>query len=214
MVVSTDFQYYKQFGQEVQCEMIKFVPHTHIFSSDYKAMFDRVSNTGCFFSKLQTSYIEFSIPCQCNVYCYYGNYSDGGGKANHAMKIYKNNGGVYTEYGITSALEVNSWVLFIGELGAGTYKLVPYDGEYAYTLLNELYFEQVDNGIYLIKQGVNHYTIDSTGLTKVLELEGKTSLTQEDYLTYGFEGLNNLNNHINSFTGKIKILRYIEKKGF
>lgn len=211
MIVSTDFEHYKQFDQEVQCEMIKFVPHTHIFSSDYNAMFDRVSNTGCFFSKLQTSYIEFSIPCQCNVYCYYGNYSDGGGKANHAMKIYKNNNGTYVEYGVTSTLETNSWVLFIGELGAGTYKLVPYEGEYAYTLLNELYFEQVDNGIYLIKQGGNYYSVDDTGLINVTLLKDKVNLEQNDYLTYGFRNLGKLNTVINSFTGKIKILRYAEK---
>lgn len=86
---------------------------------------------------------------------------------------------------------------------------------YGYPGIYEIEFFYVDKKErFLIKQGVNYYTIDNTGLTKILELEGKTSLTQEDYLTYGFEGLNNLNNHINSFTGKIKILRYIEKKGF
>lgn len=204
MDISSDFNFYKNFKKEVIPTVLNHKTEASSrFVNSHTALFDKDYNTGVLFNAAYgDNEIEFKIDKKCKLYSYGTIFSDAGGNTNQPMEIQKlKDSGVYEIIGSTNSTNGHNWVILVEELEPGTYK---FKAKYPrYQGYRQWYFESINTNKFLLKQNNQYYTLKSEFYKNdtyepIKELQGKESLTQSDFETYGIDDLNLLTKSIDT----------------
>ncbi|WP_460285722.1 hypothetical protein [Clostridium sporogenes] len=204
MDISSDFNFYKNFKKEVIPTVLNHKTEASSrFVNSHTALFDKDYNTGVLFNAAYgDNEIEFKIDKKCKLYSYGTIFSDAGGNTNQPMEIQKlKDSGVYEIIDSTNSTNGHNWVILVEELEPGTYK---FKAKYPrYQGYRQWYFESINTNKFLLKQNNQYYTLKSEFYKNdtyepIKELQGKESLTQSHFETYGIDDLNLLTKSIDT----------------